>query len=150
MDTIGPILPDSITCRVLRARLIRRPKLSGIPGWHYGIALFESVDVPIWVIDVTKNATPVGRTPAEFASEKRYELGREVVSGSALAEVFERVDEIASGRKPWDYELLCRNCEHLARYLLLGREESEQVQTWFGLALVGLLVLASKNGGVAA
>lgn len=107
-------------------KLIQRHKLAG-PGLHYGILLPNGS-----VIDLQ----PEGirhLSLEQFLAGKTFKI---VESNGKINEVLDRLYSAQIEKK--EYSLFENNCEHLARRVVSGQNESRQIQ-WLFLALIACL-----------
>ncbi len=126
----------------IRMHLISRPKLAGLPGRHYGVAVEYAVG-GAEVFDLTQDVGMQARSLDEFLRGRRYRVELTLVGELEVAEAWGRLARLLEEPDPHRYHAVDRNCEHVARYVTTGRRESGQAQTSAvlgGLALVALLL----------
>jgi hypothetical protein len=120
--------------------LVRRSKLTGI-GHHYGVHLQYS---PTWqeVLDLQSDVGLRVVSPEVFAQGRLLAHELKLRGFAQTSAAWARVRELVAN--PPGYDLLQRNCEHVARRVMLGEAKSPQVS---GLLLVaGAVVLAALMG----
>jgi len=126
----------------VRMHLISRPKRAGLPGRHFGVAV-EYVFGGAEVFDLTQGIGMQARSFEEFLQGRRYRVELTLVDEFDVADAQHRLAEVLEERDPHRYHAVDRNCEHVARYVITGRQQSSQVQAGAflgGLALVALLL----------
>jgi len=126
----------------VRMHLISRPKLAGLPGRHFGVAVEYDLGAAE-VFDLTRGIGMQARSFEEFRQGRRYRVELTLVDELDVADAQDRLVEVLEERDPHRYHAIDRNCEHVARYVIAGRQQSSQVQAGAllgGLALAALLL----------
>lgn len=127
----------------VRMALVCRTKLTGF-GRHYGVYL-EYGPFSNEVLDLQERVGLRLVPVAEFTRGRPLTNELELSGRHATAAAWERVCDLVAN--PPSYDLLQRNCEHIARRVMLGRSESPQVSGLLTVAGLLLLVgLVSKAG----
>lgn len=113
---------------------VSRPKLAG-PGTHAGVMLPDG------------RIAHMQQTGVCIVSLAEFSQAREVTFGKAVPadrhhQVQWRAQMSLGSTSP--YDLLNRNCEHYASWLMDGKSESPQVNALVFFALVGALMWASQ------
>lgn len=126
----------------VRMSLVSRAKLVGV-GKHYGVCLEYS---PTWreILDLQED-DGLRVVPVETFAHGHKLWEELVLSGlPQTGPAWARVRELVS--KPPSYDLLKRNCEHIARRVMTGLAQSSQVSTWvFVAGAVALMALFSEG-----
>lgn len=122
--------------------VISRRKIYG-PGTHYGVL---ATGMGLWSRDEVLHHTGTQyevTTFEAFARDRSVTL-HEGQPPEAAGEVLRRTAEIRRWRPAFD--ILSNNCEHIARFVVLGRQESSQITGLVVLSVL-VLVLAAASGG---
>ena len=133
-------LPD---LDLIPARLhhLTRPKLSGAPATHHGIAA-ELWDGSTWVVDLVAGEGMGVHSLEEFRQGHRPVIRQTLHSAADVEAAWERLLALLATAKAGRYDLLSWNCEHVASYVMNGRRESSQVQVAAAAGVfVGALLL---------
>lgn len=127
----------------VRIHLVRRAKLSGVPGQHFGVAL-EYMFGDSEVFDLVYRRGLRAQSPEVFAQGRRLEKVMTLSDQASITAAVGRLQEQRDGYWPGRYDPLGRNCEHVARYIVTGREESLQANgAWFLAGLLGVMIVAN-------
>ncbi len=126
--------------------LVRRPKLSGLPGWHFGVACQSGVDGVVY--DLTQEHGVRVRSVTDFLEGIPGQVVQTVVDPCEVSAACRRLRQLLTRHDIHQYHFADRNCEHLARYVVTGKRKSLQVQ---GAVLVtAMLAVALLLGRKAA
>lgn len=134
------------TRTVVEVRLIRRRKLLG-PGLHWGILVRYRHPWPHHMgaylypqyTEVVYDLNDQGFAAvsfSEFTQGRPIETRAVETSPQRISAILARIRHLEV--HPVSYDLMARNCEHIANFLFSGRAESGQVQA---LSLVGLIAV---------
>jgi hypothetical protein len=117
--------------------VVRRPKLNGVPGFHFGVRLPDGT-----VVDQGMDTGMRVCHPAMFSAGLPVETVREVPI-SEHVNVYQRLHRARFGMAP--YDLLNWNCETFATWLAGEEPRSDQIR-WVAVAAVvaTVVVMASK------
>lgn len=123
------------------AYLVYRRKLVGV-GWHYGVLMVSgSAPDPDRVLDFHPGGWQAGSVE-DFAAHRHVYLSSPATA--TLGVVLERMRRILEMNRP--YSALDNNCEHSARYVVMGDASSSQTQAVIGAVILGgLFFLASRS-----
>ena len=114
--------------------LVSRPKLSG-PGTHVGVILPDG------------RVAHMQQTGVQITTLEEFSQGRKLTYSKAVPahlhlQVLWRAQMSVGNTSP--YDLLNRNCEHYASWVLDGKPESPQLNAAIVFALVGTVLLAAR------
>jgi hypothetical protein len=109
--------------------------------WHHGVDVGDGTVIHAPAEPFQRTAAPIEQTTLEAFADG---MGVEIVSHAAHLPADEVVARAASRLGDANYDVLFNNCEHFARWCVLGEHRSEQVEA---LALQGMaLGIAARTG----
>ena len=122
----------------MKVALIHRPKLNGF-GKHYGVRVEYITGMFVDEYDKTAAGEFRKLTPEQFAERRPVTVESELEDDALIQAALARLDKARAGQVPFD--IIGSNCEHFARYVVLGESKSKQVE---GVGVIaGLLVVGS-------
>ena len=132
----------TMASRLLVAEAVSRPIPDSLGQRHWGVILSE-LGHDLRLLELTRGGVKLGSVVDFHAYGDVRREGVVARDPIALAGIAARVRSVLS--QPLRWNLLTKNCEHFARFVVWGKPQSLQVNRALAVVgLVALLVLATR------
>ncbi|MCH8823250.1 MAG: hypothetical protein IH984_07040 [Planctomycetes bacterium] len=131
----------------IAVHLVSRPKACIPVGYHLAAAFEYKEPAYLFIIELHRDGLRM-LTLRDFANDRAVEFLRTICHPRLINAAIRRLNYIIDRAETLRYDPLFHNCEHFARYVVLGKQESIQVKTIAGfgiLAGAGLFALLNSE-----